>query len=654
MFFLGNKVKIIGVALLFVAFSSGALTLGRVRGAALVGQSLDMVVPVQMDAGEDASTLCFEADVFHADTRQDSSRVRVLVEASSQPNSANVRVLSSSLIDEPVVTIYLRTGCGQKTTRRYVLLADMPSEIAVPSTPRVTPVPVPVIPYVATSATANSVPPVATVKSKSARAAKAKAQPVADDTVPSVAKVATARPISERTRPQAKVKSKPERPAGQSRLKLDPLELLSDRVANLDSFMTFEPTEDAVRSMQRIQTLESLVKAGQITAAKNEASLADLKKQLQVAESDRTPDGLLYGLIGLVLACLAAVAYLWHRQRHMQGGVEWWSAAGGESDLFELPPDPAPPPASEKASHPAVAPQALERIVVAEPAMSELSQLSAASANVDVNLTEMSESTFGDFMLSGDKRGHNRQSSQSVPLPPLPMVTLDFQPKPASSFNSEAVVDARQQADFFVSLGQTDRAVRILKKKIEESEEPNPFYFLDVLDLVHTLGLKTEFQKFREDFNLFFTGLVPEFVFFKNEGHSLESYPDVVSRISALWPTREVLPEIEACIFKDPRAGKDQSFDLAAFRDLLLLHSIAQSIVISNEPEDSEYRRALQQETLPQQAHKFDLDLDLSDDFHVNAAAPAEIPQNMTPNFGSDNMLDFDDAMASQISKFSK
>ena len=80
-----HRAKIIGIALLCVALGSQALTLGRIRGAAVVGRPLDMVVPVQMDAGEDASSLCFDADVFHADTRQDASRVRVVVEPMAQP-----------------------------------------------------------------------------------------------------------------------------------------------------------------------------------------------------------------------------------------------------------------------------------------------------------------------------------------------------------------------------------------------------------------------------------------------------------------------------------------------------------------------------------------------------------------------------------------
>ena len=616
--FLADKVKIIGAVLLCVAFSSSALTLGRVRGAALVGHPLDVLVPVQMEAGEDASILCFDADVFHADTRQDASRVRVRIETSSQPNSANVRVMSSSIVDEPVVTVYLRTGCGQKTTRRYVLLADLPSEVAAPSVPRVTPLtalPTTVAQAGATTTTATTAP-VSVAQEKPPRLRKKTARK-AVDTPPPIAKTALA----------------PPRPKGQSRLKLDPLELLSDRVANLDSFMTFEPPEDAVRSGQRIQTLEATVKAGLALAAKNEASLTDLKTRLQKAESDQYPAVLLYGLIALVLACLAAVAFLWNRQRHSQtDGSDWWSASAEEPDAMETrQPESVPSTKSVEPSKQPEAKQATGKASVA--ALSQLMQLPFTSSHVDVNLTEMSESTFGDFMQSVDEVNVGRQSLQSA------STSAELRPKPAASFNSDAILDIRQQADFFVSLGQTDRAVRILKKKIEESEVPNPILYLDLLEIFHSLGLKNEFQQFRMDFNLLFTGKVPEFASFKNEGESLESYPDVLSRITALWPTPKVLAEIESFIFRDPRIDMSQAFELAAFRELLLLHSLIQSIAIAPTPEGSESKPdSLQVAAMPLIGT---LDLNFSNGKTERPTSSSDDPWDDMRRFKRENPIDF-------------
>ena len=125
-FLLKLRTKIASLVLLCVAFDCSALTLGRVHGTVLLGQSLDVRVQIQMDASEDAAASCFDAEVFHADTRQDGSRVHLALEKLAQAGMAEVRVLSSALVAEPIITLNLRYGCGQNISRRYILLADLP------------------------------------------------------------------------------------------------------------------------------------------------------------------------------------------------------------------------------------------------------------------------------------------------------------------------------------------------------------------------------------------------------------------------------------------------------------------------------------------------------------------------------------------------
>ena len=96
-------------------------------------------------------------------------------------------------------------------------------------------------------------------------------------------------------------------------------------------------------------------------------------------------------------------------------------------------------------------------------------------------------------------------------------------------------------------------------------------------EIFYTLGLKTDYRQFREDFNLLFNGRVPEFTSFKDEGKSLEEYPHILAHITALWFKPNVLKVIEASIYRDPLDDQSPPFDLAAFRDLLLLHAIAQT-----------------------------------------------------------------------------
>jgi hypothetical protein len=141
----------------------------------------------------------------------------------------------------------------------------------------------------------------------------------------------------------------------------------------------------------------------------------------------------------------------------------------------------------------------------------------------------------------------------------------------------------------------------------------------------------------RADFNLLFNGQVPEFAFFKNEGKGLDAYPDVMSHITALWPTPKVLEVIESCIFHDPQAVRPSSFDLAAFRDLLLLHGVAQSGLLLH-PLAGDKPKADASESAATQAsssinfadlsavanpYTHELDLDLSDSA---AESPAAAP----------------------------
>jgi hypothetical protein len=123
------------------------------------------------------------------------------------------------------------------------------------------------------------------------------------------------------------------------------------------------------------------------------------------------------------------------------------------------------------------------------------------------------------------------------------------------------------------------------------------------------LGQKNEFQLLRKDFNLLFNGRVPEFARFKDEGRALESYPEFLTHLTALWSTPKALEMIESSIFQDPWDAKSQHFDLAAFRDLLLLHAIAQQEVSDSLPGNSEELDFSSEEFhVPAK-----LDLDLSD-----------------------------------------
>ena len=499
---LEHRAKILGTLLVCLAFSAQALNLGRLQGAALIGHALDVAVEIQLDPGDDATALCLDAEVFQADTRQDPSRVRVQLE-SATAGVARVRVLSSSLIEEPVVSFNLHIGCGQKTSRRYVLLADLPGEVAAVPVPLLTSV----VPVSATPAKslAQAPAPVAREKAKTKQAAKAR---------PSGKRGARAkgtkvrRAASAAKRSAAPVPAKPASSAGSPRLKLDPLETLADRVASLAPLpAASEPVPEAQINSQKVQELQGDVKALRDAAAKTEASLADMKSRLQKAESERYSSSVVLGLLGLLLLSLLAAALLWIRQRRgLPGEQEWWGKAapvGHAAVTKQVPSARAEPPVPAEAPVPQVQPQKASQ-----------------SSQPLVDRAPAPDSVFSDLM----QQDASNASGAAV---------LTRTPRQLAA---DPILKLRRQARELSAAGKADAAVQLLRQQIRDSREPNPLLYLDLLGLYHALVLPTEFQQLAQDMKLLFNLEIPGFDFFMDQGRSLESYPDMLAAISALWP----------------------------------------------------------------------------------------------------------------------
>ena len=108
------------------------MSLGRSRGAAVLGRTMDVTALVGMESQEPTPEAgCFSAEVFYGETRISPQNVTI-TPVRTNPGELALRVRSSTLIDEPFVTLYLRITCSQNLSRKYVLLADSPSEPASP------------------------------------------------------------------------------------------------------------------------------------------------------------------------------------------------------------------------------------------------------------------------------------------------------------------------------------------------------------------------------------------------------------------------------------------------------------------------------------------------------------------------------------------
>ena len=528
---------LVGVLLVVTSLGCIALTLGRARGAAWIGHGLDLVVPVQGETGVSSESLCPEADVFYGDSKQDGSRVRVLLEPTAQADTFDVRITSTTTIDEPVVTVYLRTGCEQKIARRFVLLADYPNEIA-PAAPRAT-----TEPLVLT-------PPLAPTTAVIAPAAEPSTPPVASTTTQPSAQ-ATPKPVSKSQPKGAPVAALPSpkatSPKG-ARLKLDPLENLAERIKTLESTAPVKVPEDVVQDSQRIQQLQGDIKALLGQASKNEASLLAMRERLEKAEAGQAPMVVVFGLMALVLLSLAGVAVLWFRR----GERSAWQVG--------LPMAPTPTQAQRTSTEGAVQFGAGAR--APEP-----------DSEVDVNLLDMDEESFGALM--------GRPVVQPQELPPAAAAPVQAARMASDAthldFNSESMFDLIQRADFYSKLDKTNQSIESLEKRIRSDGKSSPLLYLELLRIANTHSLKTDFRQFSQEFEVLFNAHVPEFALFRDEGRSLEAYPGLLKHIVEIWHSPKVLEVIESCVLRDPWEKNADPFDLAAFRELILLHGIAYS-----------------------------------------------------------------------------
>ena len=588
---------------MLAALGSTAMTLGRTRGAALIGRPLDLTVQVRLEPTDEASSACFDADVFHGETRVDASRVSVQFQPAAGAMDATVRIRSSAVVDEPVVTIYLRAGCLQKVTRRYVLLADYPTDTVAPA-------PVQIVPPVVQAAPAAAAAPVTPAPTGPARAPAAvsppaaanaagasapAAEPAASTTAPptparrSPARAAAAAAnepvpkVASAERPATVVRRPaPPAPASRSRLKLDPLDLLIERDPTLRSSteMLTAPAENAqvraqaaalwrainaqpqdiLRDTQRMQALEADVKGLREQTVKNQASLNELRVQLHKAEGERYANGLVYSLLALLALALAGAGYLWQRSRNaVFSGQDWWrrgETAGGDPE--QMGPDSLSPPA-----------------VPRKPGPSSRYQDSAGSVDVDLDVDESMFATL--------------KTARPVVAPPEPAPRLvpvmdhsDFVasiPGSSRAVNAEELFDIQQQADFFISLGQHEQAIEVLKNHISDNVETSALAYLDLLKIYHSLSRRDEYDQLRDDFNKVFNAQVPVFDAYSDKSSGLEAYHNALARIESLWPSPKVLEIIEESIFRKPGSGDGEAFGLEAYRELLLLYAMAMDVV---------------------------------------------------------------------------
>lgn len=610
------RTYVVGVLVLCATMGSSALTLGRAQGAVFVGKPLDLRVQAQFDATEDTQAACLDAEVFYGDTQLESSKVNVTIEPSAAGGTLGptVRVTSSVVVNEPIVAVNVRVGCQQKLSKRYTVFSEVATSVVQPLAPRA------VNSSVAPQAGLPTVPkPLAQSDARTTPAPAARNVP--PDAVRQPVTNGKAKPAREATEATPSpagptVRLKPEAKAsGKPRLRLDPVDLLVERdpvLQSTDELLTLPQEnlavradaaalwrslntspEELLRQKAEAASFEKDLKSLYAVTAQNQKGLIDLIEKVERAESERYANGLVYTLGGLLLISLLVLAWVWRRSQAVRTAHWQDRTESGDSLLAELVKTPS-----------VNRPRAASAVAPVAPAAAPIAPMAPSEPTSDMSPLDFNLSDLGPAPqpVTQATRAHTPFSdSLSVPLGsvPRPLSALalaqaggrDFSVSVSGglrAIDSTELLDARKQANFFMSLGEVQKAIDVLVNHVAQVGESSPLVCLDLLKIYYKEGREPEYEALRREFNNWFTGRVPVIDHFLNEGRGLEKYPNVLDQIVALWPDPRVLEYIENCVYHHSSDEYEPHFDLLAYRELLLLHGIAKRIVrISDDASDA-------------------------------------------------------------------
>jgi hypothetical protein len=610
---------IAGIVLLLVATAASALSLGRLRGAALLGRGLDVSVQASLDGQEAApDSNCFSTEVFYGDTRVSPNALSVSTERMAG-GEIRVRIRSSVIVDEPVVTVFLRVSCSAAISRRYVLLAEAVPENEAPQPALALP-PAASLPQAAPSASPAqrglATAPAGSADKSAAQSSQAqrRAERAEQRRAQREARKAEAKEKPASTATPAKI-AEPKKAAA-SRLKVDLLDMSSLEPSLRGSYeLSSSPSSDqAVRSqaqalwralnaspeesqreLQRLDALDIQLRTSLEQAKRLEKDNTKLAVDLKTAQSERYVNPLTIGLGIFSLAALGLAAWAWRRNQRLgdELGQPWWGSqdakapAPDEQQLWaHLGDNPdskiqplqskAMPMDSADATYPGLSATSLSNAPVEQPARSYRPE---QTQPIPATLVAPS---------AAYKAPSSKPFKRSNPAPAAPSArgrggfgNTDFG---ASNFNSPRVVaaeelfDIQEQADFFLSLDQPDQAIEVLKNHITEHVETSALAYMDLFDIYHRTKRVTEYAELREEFNNVFNAQVPEFGKYGAPSRGLEDVPEVLSNIQAVWSKPQQAQDvIEESIFRQP--GQDQKpMDMLAYRELMLLYSLAKEL----------------------------------------------------------------------------
>jgi hypothetical protein len=578
--FSGKTHSIIALVALVAAGPAAALGFGEFRAQVVLGQTLNLALPVTLGEGETLAPDCASAEVVDGESRLPPGSVRVRVTQGRDIGEVVLRISTSVAIEEPILTVTVTAGCPTRVTRTLVLLADPPlvstasaepappPPASEPARPGAAPMPVarPGVGSpagVAAQAKRPAPPPRATARTAAPRPPRAVAARPRAAVVSAAPRTATA------PAPSASV---PARAEGRPRLQLDMGQLSVDQAAALAAQAQASAAQSAAQAaaaqaeaaasaaQQRVKDLEAEMARVRADAKAQADALVALRQQIAQDQSQRQQQGWLVPSLTALAVVLALLAiWLARRQRDQPSPAQaqqWWDKAGAPSQS-------SAEDSGFRSSTFRTSTQGSPHITSAPVPLGGRS--GAPSTRVGL-----------DSLIS--------PPTVAAPMPVTIPALAQREDEGSRAVSVDEQIDLEQQADFFVALGHDESAIDLLMAHLRSTGGSTPLPFLKLLEIHRRRGDREAYERTRIRFNQRFNSVAPEWMSDPGAGRSLEDYPLVVGRVQHVWPRPlDAMAELESLLFR--RGTGSETFDLPAYHEVLFLYQMARDLHQIDQPD---------------------------------------------------------------------
>ena len=539
------------LGLLWPSASLWALGWGAPPQSVFLGATLDVALPLRLDAGETLTAECVSAEVQVGDSRVPAAQVRMRLDMASA-EAGSLRVATTNAIDEPVVVINISAGCATRVSRRFVLLADpgplpvveAPVVLASPATAMVDQVMTAVV-------SSRSVVPVrASLKAakrerRAAAPRRARASNSANATVVSRTKPLVQSPALPRLRLDM----------AEPRLTVSPavVEEALEAVAQAASAARASAAAASAAS-ERIANLERNSEKLRQDANAGQAAMDQMRTQLAKAQDASSWLVPLLAVLGML--ALAAMWLVWRLRATQRSHDIAWARVSTQMAADPQPKETSPLPLI---THLISAPAPLARTVPADPPNTTAAMpMAPVSRDIDELAREraMMRTT---TLPAGARNGRGED-------------------EPPRDVSIDELLDLEQQAEFFVALGQDSAAIDLLVAHLRNTGGGSPLTYLKLLEIYRRCGEHEAYERTRARFNQRYNAYAPDWgADLMHDGKALEDYTGVLPRLQHAWPRPlDAMAELEALLF---RKSRGELFELPAYREVLFLYSVSRDLL---------------------------------------------------------------------------